>query len=341
MNEKELFLNNVLISMRAIIDKNALQILEQTIIRELQNREFVEKQTMPSTIDDTNAYIINLFMAKKAPKLSPKTVEQYIYAINCLIDTLHKPLTQMDTFDIECFLQHYKTYGKAHGKTSNVSVNNIKRNISAMFTWMRRENFIYKNPCENVDPYKEIQKPIDHMTPEEVEQLKTGCKTSRDRALIEFLRCTAMRREEIPCVNTGDVDWMSGKITIFGQKSQSYRLVCLDGVAIHYLQLYLCERGITDNNVPLFTVHNSTKALSKDGIYASVKEIAKRAGMKRNIYPHLFRKTTATNIIKRGGSEEAAGEYLGHKPKSVTGRHYAFKSEDHVLTIFKQYVAQI
>lgn len=39
----------------------------------------------------------------------------------------------------------------------------------------------------------------------------------------------------------------------------------------------------------------------------------------RRIYPHLFRKTTATNIIKRGGSAHDAGEYLGHKNSRPLG----------------------
>lgn len=37
--------------------------------------------------------------------------------------------------------------------------------------------------------------------------------------------------------------------------------------------------------------------------------------MDKRIYPHLFRKTTATTIVKRGGSEDAAGEYLGQRQK--------------------------
>ena len=40
-------------------------------------------------------------------------------------------------------------------------------------------------------------------------------------------------------------------------------------------------------------------------------------------------------------SEEAAGEYLGHKPRTVTGKHYSYKSEEHTLRIFQDYVAAV
>lgn len=338
-NAKERLLNNILIAMRVIITSTELQMLEQVMVKELQGVEFAERETLPATVDNTNEYVLSLFMARKAPKLSQETVEQYINATRHLIDTVQKPLLHMCTMDIEYFLQQHKAKGN-----SNVSVNNMRRHVSAMFTWMRKSKLIIENPVEQIEPWKETEKPIDHMSPEDVEQLKTGCKSKRDRALIEFLRCTAMRREEIPGVRIKDIDWQTGKIVIFGQKSQAYRLVCLDSVALYYIREYLQERTLAQNSTQALFTHargNKGAELSKDGIYNAVKVIAKRAGMDRNVYPHLFRKTCATNIIKRGGSEEAAGEYLGHKPRTVTGRHYAYKSEDHVLTIFKQYVAAI
>lgn len=339
LNAKEKLLNNILISMRVIITATQMQMLESVLVKEMQRVEIVETETLPATVDNTNEYILSLFMTRKAPKLSRETVDQYVSATRHLIDTVQKPLLQMNTMDIEYFLQCHKAKGN-----SNVSVNNMRRHISAMFTWMRKNKLIIENPVEQIEPWKEIEKPIDHLSPEEVERLKTGCRNVRDRALIEFLRCTAMRREEVPGVQVKDIDWQTGKIIIFGQKSQSYRPVCLDSVAMHYIREYLQERGVAYNSQQALFTHSRgdrTQALTKDGIYSAVKTIAKRAGMERNVYPHLFRKTCATNIIKRGGSEEAAGEYLGHKPRTVTGRHYAYKSEEHVLTIFKQYVAAI
>lgn len=339
LSQKEIILNNILIAMRVVINNTAIQMLQQVIVREFQKVEVLERETLPATVDNTNEYIIDLFMARKAPKLSNATVEQYINAVKGLIDTVQKPLLQMATMDIEYFLHCHKSKGN-----SNVSVNNMRRHVSAFFTWMRKSRLISENPVEQIEPWKEIEKPIDHMEPEEVELLKTGCRYKRDRALIEFLRCTAMRREEIPEVKIRDIDWANGKIIIFGQKSNAYRLVCLDSVAMHYLREYLQERGISYNSHEALFTHcrgDKSKALGKDGVYSSIKTIAQRAGMDRRVYPHLFRKTTATNIVRRGGSEEAAGEYLGHKPRTVTGRHYAYKSEGHVLSIFQKYVAAI
>lgn len=153
-----------------------------------------------------------------------------------------------------------------------------------------------------------------------------------------------MRRGEVPLVKISDIDFRSGKLTIFGAKTQKYRTVFLDDVAIHYVQEYLKDRGVTEGSrEPLFTHMrgDKTKVLEVDGVYASIKDIAKRAGMDRRIYPHLFRKTTATNICKRGGSVDAAGEYLGHAPRNVTDRHYTYRGEKYVEQIFHNYVEAV
>ena len=91
----------------------------------------------------------------------------------------------------------------------------------------------------------------------------------------------------------------------------------------------MSERNVTETSeLPLFThlKGDITRTLEDRGIYAVIKLIAQRVGIEKRIYPHLFRKTTATNIVKRGGSIDAAGEYLGHAPRNVTGKHYTYES---------------
>ncbi len=251
---------------------------------------------------------------------------------------INKPLNKISQSDIEYYLLIKRS------SNTNASLNNLRRNLSAFFTWMRKEKIINENPCDGIEPYVTIEKPIDHMEATDMEQLKNGCIHVRDRALIEFMRSTAMRRGEVPLVKICDIDFRSGKLVIFGEKTQKYRTVFLDDVAIHYIQEYLKYRGVTENSrEPLFT-HlrgDKTKALDVDGVYASIKDIARRAGMDRRVYPHLFRKTTATNICKRGGSEDAAGEYLGHAPRNVTGRHYTYKGDRYIEQIFHNYVEAV
>lgn len=339
MNAKKTIKNNILVAMRIYIDSTTMQILEAVISKALFAFDITDRQQLPATMDNTNQYILDLFEVKKGSKLSHETMEQYRMTVHRFMAFVDKPLTIADENDVENFLAYLKRNGN-----QNRSVNNNRRNLSAFFTWMRKQKLRPDNPVEGVEAYKVECKPIDHMEAPEWEQLKNGCTHPRDRAMIEFLRCTATRVGEVPDVRICDVDWRSGKISVNGHKTQTYRPVCLDDVAMKFIQEYLQWRRVGLNSKePLFTYIRGdyTAMLHKEGIYSAVKTIARRAKMDRNVYPHLFRKTTATNIVKRGGSEEAAGEYLGHRPKSVTGQHYINKSEAHTIRIFQDYVAAV
>ena len=227
---------------------------------------------------------------------------------------------------------------------SNTSLNNQRRHLSAFFTWMRKSKIVTENPVESVEIYPEIQKPVDHMEAQEYEELKTGCTRKRDRAMMELLRSTAIRVGEMERLNVNDIDWRAGSVSVYGQKTRTYRTVYLDDIALKYLGEYIQERGCSINSRdPLFVsercAHGKYNRLSDAGIRSALKSIASRAEVERRVYPHLFRKTTATNICKRGGTIWDAGHYLGHKDRSTAGQHYVAEDQECIKSIFRLRVA--
>ncbi len=339
MTKKEIFKNDILMAMKYHLKADQMAILENVLSEALYKVELVEVKTLPATIDMTNEYIMSLYELKKGSRLSPETMRAYMVTFKEFIRFIDKSLLQVTQEDVEYYLRT-----KFKAGNSNTSLNNKRRKLNSLFEWIRKQGLIIRNPVEGTEKFTEVVKPIDHMEAEEMEQLKAGCRTKRDRALIEWLRCTAMRKGEIPEVTINQIDWQKGRVMIFGSKGKAYRIVCLDSVAMKYLKEYISERGLDlRSNQPLFTHCRGdvTKALSKSGVYSEVKRIAAASGLDRRVYPHLFRKTTATNILRRGGTDSDAGEYLGHKPQGVTARHYAFRSEDHTVKIFESYVAVV
>lgn len=338
MTIKEQVKSNIIMAMRIHLDPATMDVLESVLVKEFCAIDFVEMETLPATMTDINEYIMQLYIDKRTNKIKDSTIQYYMNTVRQLIDIVNKPLIKMEQNDIEYYLRYLHKQGN-----SNTSLNNRRRNLSAFFTWMRKSKLIADNPVDAIEPYPVMQKPIEHMDSEEMELLKDACRNNRERALIEVLRSTACRLGEIPTIEVCDIDWSTGQVVVFGQKTNTYRLVMLDDVALQYIDFYLQERGIgRDSKEPLFTHERGDKSqvLQADGVYYCVKQIAKRSKVEKNVYPHLFRKTTATRIIERGGSDEQAGEYLGHTPHTVTGRHYTFKGESHVIDIFNRFVRQ-
>lgn len=338
MTIKEQVKSNIIMAMRVYLEPATMDILESILVKEFCAVDFVEMETLPATMTDINEYIIQLYIDKRTNKIAQSTIEYYINTVRQLIDVVNKPLIKMDQNDIEYYLRYLQKNGN-----SNTSLNNRRRNLSAFFTWLRKFKMIQDNPVDAVEAYPVQRKPVESMESEETELLKDACKNNRERALIEVLRCTACRVGEIPYIHICDINWHNGQVEVYGEKDNEYRLVMLDDVALQYLDFYLTDRGVRkDSKEPLFT-HirgDKTQVLSADGIYYCIKKLAERSKVEKNIYPHLFRKTCATKIVERGGSDEMAGEYLGHAPKTVAGQYYINKGTGHVVDIFNKYVRQ-
>lgn len=339
MTRKELLKSDILLRMKHHLDKNVLSILDTVLSEALYDVEIVETQTLPATQDMTNEYILECFEIDNQINLSEESMKAYKCTYREFLRYIPKSLITVTKEDVEYYLRR-----KAKEGNKNTSLNNKRRKLRSLFSWMCNKDLIIKNPAVPIKQFKEDLAPIDHLEPEEVEQLKNGCKTKRDRAMLEWLRSTALRKGEAVSVNINQINWMTGQVMIYGSKGHAYRIVCLDAVALKYMQEYIEERGLDiRSSQPLMAYQKGGQvySLSKNGLYAAIKRIGERSGLQRRVYPHLFRKTTATNIVKRGGSDSDAGEYLGHKPDGVAARHYTFRSEDHVVQIFRNFVAAV
>lgn len=61
----------------------------------------------------------------------------------------------------------------------------------------------------------------------------------------------------------------------------------------------------------------------------------------RRVYPHLLRKTTATNMAKRGCERELIAFYLGHKDgrTRTLNKHYAAADKGQIIAAFHRFGA--
>lgn len=96
---------------------------------------------------------------------------------------------------------------------------------------------------------------------------------------------------------------------------------------------------VENSNEYIYIRGDKTKKLQKSGIYAEIKRIAADSGINKRVYPHIYRHTVATNVIKRGGTVYDAGCYLGHKGSDVTQKHYIAQRDSE--EVFRKYVQAI
>lgn len=338
MDAKKNLLDNIIVQMAGYVDKSTLQVLEHTIVNELIDFDVNPIETLPSTydhdVDIKNQYILEMFEWKR--RINDNTKEQYMLAIKELLSLIHKPLPDISNMDIYYYLHWYDN--KPGKQISAVTYNNRRRCLSAFYEWMRKERLAAYNPVDNVEPKKEIQKPIDYFTQKEFIQLRDACKNIRERALIEFLRSTGVRAGELIEIAKNQINWETGDILILSEKSNSrYRTIWLDDEAMYYLEKYLSSRK--DDSPYIFPQSRAPyQKISRNGIYSIIKKLGKRAGLTCRCYPHKLRKTLGMTLIGKGVNISYIKDIMGHASTSVTERYYA-RTTPEMLRRVRQTVA--
>lgn len=327
INIKSQVINNIMLQMSMYIDRAAVDILQKVLEEQFVFLNVEQITTLPVEIsrstEEKNRYLIGLYQVKKR-NLARETMEQYMRSIRSLAAVVDKPYTDMDEIDIDYYLRWYEQRNvQDTGKKNQASTcNNERRYLSAFFTWLRKEKFVRGNPVELVEPMKEVRKPIDYFRPAQMEELREGCESLRDRAIVEVLRSTGARVGEVPQINREDLDWNTGDILILSEKSGKYRTLYVDEVARFHLKRYLDSRK--DNEEALFVWEKRPYSrLGKSGIRAILKAVAKREAMECRVYPHKLRKTLGMDLKNRGADIGVIQEIMGHANPTVTSRYYA------------------
>ena len=307
-----------------------LSMLERVLCGKLNDYEVQERNTDIVVHDGTAMGLLRKFLAtKRVEGKAESTLEYYSSQIGTFLLNCGKRIQELETFDLRFYLSMYKE----KRKVSNRTLENIRKCLSSFFSWLWEEGFIGRNPCralKNIKYAKTVKKPF---TAEDMEKLKSACKTRRDLALVSFLYSTGCRVSEVVALNASDIDFRRREVIVIG-KGDKERTVYLTEVAAMHLKNYLDSRK--DDNPALF-LGKGKKRLKKNGIEILLKNIGKRAGVE-NVHPHRFRRTLATYMIDHGAAMQDVQQILGHEDIRTT-QIYVFTAKKNVKQTFERYAA--
>lgn len=331
MDVKTQLINDIISKMSYFTNANITDQLQDILLDEFVKYDVSEKCTEVALTHDDTINIINKYIAtKRIEGLSENTIQRYIGENKRLIDFLNKPVREITTYDIRFYL----SVKKRDKKVSNRTLDGMRRCFSALFSWLQKEKYISENPCAalaQIKYQKQIKKPF---TATELEKLRFACTNIRDRALVEFLYCTGCRVSEVQNLNIEDIDFEKHECIVLG-KGNKERIVYTTETAELYLKKYLKTREF-DIAPALFT-GKGTKRLQKNGIEAMLKKLGKQAGVK-NVHPHRFRRTLATNLLDKGMDIQEVAMILGHADLKTT-QIYCYVNQHNVKASYNKYSA--
>lgn len=299
--------------------------IKSAVFASLGNCEIFEINVSTDIVvsEEKNQRAISMFfIAKKVEGLSDKTLKYYRQVINKLFRVVSKPVDLMVTDDI----RYYLAIRQIEDKISLTSIDNERRIINSFFEWLALEDYVHKNIVKPIKKIRFKKKKKKAFTPVEISKIKDAClslkteeKQKRALALIEVLLSTGCRVGEISGLTIDNIDLDIGTAVVLG-KGNKERTVYLNDVSKMRLKEYWACR---DNQTPFCfsSVAQGKKNFSGQmyirGIEILIQELGKIAGVP-NCHPHRFRRTMASEAIRRGMSIIDVQRILGHESLETT-----------------------
>lgn len=195
----------------------------------------------------------------------------------------------------------------------------ILSGIRAFYRFLLIEGEIQENPSSLIESPKLGLKLPDVLSVEEIDAMIRQIDLSRpeghrNRAILETLYGCGLRVSELVNLRLTEIHEKEGYIVVTG-KGNKQRLVPIGKIALKEIEYYRKDRNllpfIHDENV-LFLNRRGRK-LTRAMIFHIIKELAAKAGIKKNIHPHTFRHSFATHLVRAGADLRAVQEMLGHE----------------------------
>ncbi len=299
------------------------------------NKKSTEIQVYQGDVNEE--ILLKYLRAKYAQGLSQRTIGYYSDTLRFFFRTMIKPYNELTADDI----RYYFAYRIAHDHITKVTANNERRNLSAFYGWLQKEEILLKNPMRKVDAIKVTKEKKKAFSLIEMEKIRVGCRNSRETATVEMLFSTWCRVSELVGIKTSDIH--DGKCMVHG-KGDKYREVYINAKAQLAVERYLADRK--DSNPYLFPASrisviseksrandlfrkyrgdwykhedcvSPTNPISISNIELMIRTIGKRVGV-ADVHPHRFRRTGATMALRQGMPIIQVSKLLGHENISTT-----------------------
>jgi tyrosine recombinase XerC len=207
------------------------------------------------------------------------------------------------------------------GAASRATVLRKASALRSFVKFLRVEGELKRDPFLGVPMPKRARSLPKFLTEAEMQQVleapsSADAASERDRAMIELLYSSGLRRAEIRSLNVGDVDLLSGTLRVFGKGSKE-RIVPAGDAALTVLRGYLRSRGGPADGEPLF-VNLRGARISEDGVAFVVRRWVRRSSLLKKVSPHVFRHSFATHLLNHGCNIREVQEMLGHANLNTT-----------------------
>jgi integrase/recombinase XerD len=258
--------------------------------------------------------------------LSDNSVQAYLRDIDKLTQYLQEASSLKTPAGIKLKdLQHFIKWVAGLGMTAS-SQARIISGIKAFYKYCRLENISKKDPTTLLEAPKLKRILPDVLSFEEIENILSQIDLSkaeggRNKAILETMYSCGLRVSEVVNLKISQLYLDVGFVRVLG-KGDKERLVPIGRSAIKYINSYKknirVHVAVKPGQEDILFLNNRGSKLSRVMIFLIIKDLVKKARIKKTVSPHTFRHSFATHLVEGGADLRAVQEMLGHESITTT-----------------------
>lgn len=258
--------------------------------------------------------------------LSDHSVNAYLHDVDLLEQYLAisgQPVSPagIELKHLQEFLKHITELG-----LNAASQSRIISGLRQFFKYCLLEQISQKDPTVLLEAPKLKRSLPDVLSYAEIESMLAAIDLSkpeggRNKAILETMYSCGLRVSEVIQLKLSQLYLDVGFIRVTG-KGDKERLVPIGRSAIKYINLYKdnlrVHLPVQKGKEDFLFLNRRGHPLTRVMIFLVIKDLAKKAGITKNISPHTFRHSFATHLVEGGADLRAVQEMLGHESITTT-----------------------
>jgi integrase/recombinase XerD len=258
--------------------------------------------------------------------LSENSVEAYLHDVEILTQYLQsandlKNPSELVLKDLQKFTKWVAELGMSAGSQAR-----IISGLRQFYKYCLLEQISTTDPTALLEAPKLKRSLPDTLSYEEIENIINKIDLSkpeggRNKAILETMYSCGLRVSEVVNLKLSNLYLDVGFIRVIG-KGDKERLVPIGSSAVKYITIYAKDIRVhvqpKKGKEDFVFLNRRGDELTRVMIFLIIKQLAKQAGITKNISPHTFRHSFATHLVEGGADLRAVQEMLGHESITTT-----------------------
>ncbi|MGG3803700.1 tyrosine-type recombinase/integrase [Metabacillus fastidiosus] len=257
-----------------------------------------------------------------------KTIESYVNDVKGFQSYLQVKLKDKPVLSRFSFVRYKEQLIK-----EGYAVSTINKKINSLKVYndfLRTKGVVYESFIQlRKDKIKIAagsERSVDALSEDQVEKLlfyvEDGNKVStRNKLIVYLLLYTGVRVSELIGIKIADIDFLTSHLHIIG-KGGKRREIGLRQEVLELVRQYMKEERSESvfRHSDYLLVSQRAEKMHRDAVREWLAKISKELGFK--LYPHLFRHTFCTRLLKKGVDLTTVSKLAGHSTVNMTAQFY-------------------